>query len=106
MQSEHTLDEKYEFTGKAKRNIGIVAVVGIIAVAIGVMGLMHGGGHHEGAEVVEEAGHHGFNWMTRVWANLWINNMYFFGISIIGVFFLALQYVAQAGWSAGNQEGI
>ncbi len=101
MHSEHTLDEKYEFTGKAKRNIGIVAVVGIIAVAIGIYMLKNGGGHHEGAEVVEEAGHHGFDWMTRVWADLWINNMYFFGISIIGVFFLALQYVAQAGWSAG-----
>jgi len=104
MQSEHTLDEKYEFTGKTKRNIGIMVIVGIIAVIVGIFMVKNGGGHHEGAEVVEGAGHHGFDWMTRVWADLWINNMYFLGISIIGVFFVALQYVAQAGWSAGMKR--
>lgn len=46
-------------------------------------------------------GHHSSSpLMKRVFANLWINNMFFFGIAIIGVFFVAIQYAAQAGWSA------
>jgi hypothetical protein len=36
-----------------------------------------------------------------LYADLWINNVYFTGIAVIGVFFFALQYAAQAGWSAG-----
>ena len=31
---------------------------------------------------------------------LWINNIYFLGISIVGLFFFALNYVTWAGWSA------
>ena len=59
-------------------------------------------------EAVEAAGDHGeevhhaaYHWIQRVWANMWINNVYFTGIAIIGVFFFAIQFVAQAGWSAG-----
>lgn len=37
----------------------------------------------------------------RFLSNLWINNVFFGGLAIIGVFFFAIQYVAQAGWSAG-----
>ncbi len=40
------------------------------------------------------------SWLKRIYANLWINNMYFLGIALLGVFFVAIQYVAQAGWSA------
>ena len=39
--------------------------------------------------------------IKRIWTNLWINNVYFVGVSIIGVFFVALQYVTKSGWSAG-----
>jgi hypothetical protein len=49
----------------------------------------HGGGHHE------------FHWTTRLWADLWHNAVFFTGIAIIGVFFVAVQYLAYAGWSAG-----
>lgn len=37
----------------------------------------------------------------RIWANVLVNSYYFLGVSLIGTFFVALQYVAQAGWSAG-----
>ncbi len=50
----------------------------------------HGGEEHHGSSTLHK----------RIVANVWINNMFFFGIAIIGVFFLALQYAAQAGWSA------
>jgi hypothetical protein len=48
-----------------------------------------------------EGGHETAPWFKRVLVNLWINNVYFAGLSIIGVFFFAIQYASQAGWSAG-----
>ncbi|WP_340153978.1 quinol:cytochrome C oxidoreductase [uncultured Marivirga sp.] len=56
--------------------------------------------HLEGAEA--HGGEHAGNpsWLKRIYANLWINNMYFVGLALLGVFFVAIQYVAQAGWSA------
>ena len=35
----------------------------------------------------------------RFWSNLLVNAFFFFGISLGALFFLALQHVAQAGWS-------
>jgi len=35
----------------------------------------------------------------RAWPSLLFNNYFFIGISVFGVFFVALQYVAEAGWS-------
>lgn len=94
-------DEKYIFSGRAKKNIAITLVVGVVLAIAGVV-LMNMGGHHgEGHEVAEAGGHEVFHWTKRLFANLWINNMYFTGLAIIGVFFVAIQYVAQAGWSAG-----
>lgn len=49
----------------------------------------HGGGHHE------------VHWTTRIIKDLWLNNVFFAGIALIGVFFIAFNYVAWAGWSAG-----
>ncbi|MEM9340502.1 MAG: hypothetical protein AAGA66_17340, partial [Bacteroidota bacterium] len=46
-------------------------------------------------------GHGGFKPIKRLYSNLWINSVFFGGIAIIGVFFFAIQYAAQAGWSAG-----
>ena len=49
-----------------------------------------------------EAGeHHGSPvWLKRIYTSLWHNNVFFAGIGIIGLFFIAIQYAAQAGWSA------
>ncbi len=40
-------------------------------------------------------------WLKRLYTTLWMNNIYFVGLGIIGLFFVAIQYAAQAGWSAG-----
>jgi len=59
--------------------------------------------HMEGPEHAEEGhGEHAGNpsWLKRIYTNLWINNMYFVGLALLGVFFVAIQYVTQAGWSA------
>ncbi|MEQ9403709.1 MAG: quinol:cytochrome C oxidoreductase [Cyclobacteriaceae bacterium] len=49
-----------------------------------------------------EGDHHGASpSLKRFFSNLWINNVFFGGLALIGVFFFAIQYATQAGWSAG-----
>lgn len=38
---------------------------------------------------------------NRPWAGLYVNAIFFLGIGIGALFFLAIQYAAQVGWSAG-----
>jgi hypothetical protein len=55
------------------------------------------------AEHAEAAGEHHetAHWLKRLYASLWMNNILFTGLAIIGLFFVAIQYAAQAGWSVG-----
>ncbi len=92
----YNLDQKFDFNAGIKKSIMTVLIIGAALLAIGIVMAMLGGGHHE--EGGEAAGH-AFHWYERLYANLWINNVYFTGIAIIGVFFFAIQYAAQAGWS-------
>ena len=42
----------------------------------------------------------GFMYDARsTWTNLLFNNYFFLGISLFAVVFVAIQYVAEAGWS-------
>ena len=40
----------------------------------------------------------------RTWANYLLNNYYFVSLAVGAAFFIAIQYVAQAGWSAAFQR--
>ena len=91
------VEEKYDFSAKARKNLLITIFSGIVLTVLGLI-FMDTGGHHE--EVARNEGHP-FSWINRLGVDIWINNIYFIGISIVGVFFFALQYAAQAGWSAG-----
>ena len=124
-------EERYEFTAGTKKKIFILGAVGIALFVIGIFVAMnsghdasHGGeaGHalnavnetsllastDTAASVTEAAsteGHHeGSPLKKRIFSNLWINNVYFTGLAIIGLFFIAIQYAAQAGWSAGMKR--
>lgn len=121
MASAHSIpsiEERFEFTSGAKRNLIIGGVIGAALVAYGLYLAANGGGGHE-AEAAhgavnaitghaaaghEAAGHateeHHVSWLTRVWANIWVNAVYFTGISVVGMFFISYNYLAQAGWSA------
>ncbi|MDB5274775.1 MAG: quinol:cytochrome c oxidoreductase quinone-binding subunit 2 [Chitinophagaceae bacterium] len=55
--------------------------------------------HH--AEAAHGGGHHEAHWTLRIIKDLWLNNVFFAGIALIGVFFIAFNYIAWAGWSAG-----
>lgn len=63
-------------------------------------GASHGGGHGEG--------HHGLDAETiahqkanRPWSALFLNAFFWFSIGLGSLFFLAIQYAASAGWTAG-----
>jgi hypothetical protein len=121
-------EEKYEFKPETKRKIFILGFVGLLLFGLGVFLAMRGGSHEGGHEkhantaiskeltasvtpvAQEEHGkeeakaeeHHGNPaWLKRIYTSLWQNNVFFTGIGIIGLFFVAIQYAAQAGWSAG-----
>lgn len=116
-------EEKFEFTAKARKQILILLVAGVALLALGIVISMVGGGeHHEGghhgmvsgvdnmtaslepaASSDELAAHHDEKptWLKRLYTTLWMNNIYFIGLGIIGLFFVCIQYAAQAGWSAG-----
>ena len=91
--SNYNLDQKFDFTASVKKGIFILGGIGALLLVFGII-MAASGGHGHGEE-----GGHAFHWTQRLYANLWINNVYFTGIAIIGVFFFAIQYAAQAGWS-------
>jgi hypothetical protein len=98
-------EEKYILTQGAKKKIGLVALIGVVLTALGLVLAVFGGhGDHHAAEAAgqaaDAAAHHGPGIWHRIWAGLWINNVYFTGIAVIGLFFVAFNYAAQAGWSA------
>lgn len=117
-------EEHYIFSPGAKKNIYILLAVGVVLFIVGLIMAMSGGGHEaEGGhsslgvstalvasadEVAASDGHaaagehHGSApWVKRLYTTLWANNMYFVGLGLIGLFFVAIQYAAAAGWSAG-----
>lgn len=57
--------------------------------------------HEEHAAEAGGEEHHGSpTWLKRIYASLWHNTVFFTGLGVIGLFFVAIQYAAQAGWSA------
>lgn len=44
-------------------------------------------------------GHHEKPWTTRLWANLLMNSYYFLLFAVGALFFMAVNYVANAGWA-------
>lgn len=58
------------------------------------------GGHAAGAHEAGGEHHETAGWLKRVIANLWLNTVLFTGISVIGMFFVCIQYLSWAGWSS------
>ncbi len=71
------LNQRYEISAGAKRWAMILLAVGILSVGYGFFS-----GHAE-----------------RTFANLLLNSYYITGLAMAGLFFVAIQYVANAGWS-------
>ena len=60
------------------------------------------GGHEAsaGGHEASAGGHGEVSWFKRFKIDFWINNVYFVGLGLIGLFFFAIQYASQAGWSS------
>ena len=75
----HNITEQFEFSGKVKTWSFIAILIGIVAIAYGFL--------TDHAE--------------RTFANLLLMSYYLTCICAAGLFFLAIQYVSQAGWPTG-----
>lgn len=71
------MDEKFNIPKKFKQFSYLLIAVGVMTFAIGF-----------------------FTDAQRTWANYLLNNYYFVSIAVGAAFFIAIQYIAQAGWSA------
>jgi hypothetical protein len=124
----HIQEERYIFKPETRNKIIMLLIAGIVLFAVGLILAMnsgseatHGGEHGSVAEAnkmvaslqhgetaatpeahAEGGEHHESpHWLKRLYTTLWMNNVYFTGLGIIGLFFVAIQYAAQAGWSSG-----
>lgn len=81
-----------------QRTFIIIIVAGIVLLAVGLLASIMGWGEHHAA--TNHLEHEGSPvWLKRVLISLWHSNVYFIGISVVGTVFMAIQYVAYAGWS-------
>jgi hypothetical protein len=117
-------EESYIFRSATKTKLFILLGVGVLLFVVGLILAMndHGDAHHGDAhgsidnqELLASTDQHGTAkagqpeaahhesplWLKRLNTTLWMNNTYFIGFGIIGLFFVAIQYAAMAGWSAG-----
>jgi Ni/Fe-hydrogenase subunit HybB-like protein len=78
MKTHNSFDEQYQFTGKVKTWSLIAIVIGVITILAGF--LTHN--------------------TEQTFDNLLLNGYYFTCVCCAGVMFCAIQYAAQAGWSA------
>ncbi len=111
-------EKNFAFSVKAKKQLGILFASGLLLLIVGI--IFSVGSSHESSHTLLEEGHQEFaslnavsseghgsgheaaggSWVKRIWVNMWINNIFFTGLALIGVFFVAIQYVSNAGWSA------
>jgi hypothetical protein len=88
-----------------QRTFVTIIVAGIIVLALGLLAAFMGwGGHHEAAgHAAAAAGHAKHSgspiWLKRLLVSLWHSNVFLIGVSVVGTVFMAIQYVAYAGWS-------
>ncbi|KAA5549582.1 quinol:cytochrome C oxidoreductase [Adhaeribacter rhizoryzae] len=98
------IEERLSIAKRTSNRFLFMIGLGLVFLIVGIFITMnstghHGGGHGEEAAAAAEGGHHAITWVNRLFSNLWLNNVYFIGIAVIGLFFTAVQYVAYAGWS-------
>ena len=97
--------EYLELSPRTQRTFVTIIVAGVIILAIGLLAAIMGwGGHHEAAEHLPAAAHvvehEGSSiWLKRLLVSVWHSNVFFLGVSVVGTVFMAIQYVAYAGWS-------
>ncbi|WP_439879943.1 quinol:cytochrome C oxidoreductase [Pontibacter sp. MBLB2868] len=95
-------EERLIISRKTTNKFFLMIAIGVVLLIAGIIFMAAGGGaehHAEGHGEAAAAGHEVVSWSKRLFVNLWLNNVYFTGIALVGTFFVAVQYVAYAGWS-------
>lgn len=72
---------EFKFEGRLKLVTQVLMAVGVIALV--------------GGFLTDHSDHH-----QRFWANLLINGFFYFTMALAALFFYALQYATESGWSA------
>ncbi len=75
----------FTFTQRHKIIALALIVIGIIGITIGALNAPMHGEHKD---------------LARTWASLLLGNFFFMVIALAGIAFVAIQYVAEVGWSA------
>ncbi len=86
-------EDKFIFTSTLKKWLIYLVAGGVLLIIAGILFIQltpHGDAEHGAG--------HGPIWIDRLWTAIWVNNIYFTGIAVIGVFFVAVNYAAQSGW--------
>jgi hypothetical protein len=97
--------EQLAYSPKAQRTFMTIIGAGVLVLIIGIIAaLMHWGEAHEVTTQVHAAHdadtHEGHSVLVRrIFVSLWHSNVFFIGVSVVGTVFMAIQYVAYAGWS-------
>jgi hypothetical protein len=88
-----------------QRTFITIIIAGVVVLALGLLAAFMGWGeHHEAAgHAAAAAGHAEHSgspaWLKRLIVSLWHSNVFLIGVSVVGTVFMAIQYVAYAGWS-------
>lgn len=87
-------EERFRMPSSWKKNLFGCFFLGLLLIVAGIFSYSSAAHHH--AEAVDE---HGPSLFTHIMASLWMNNVFFTGLALVGVLFVAIHYVSQAGWS-------
>ena len=104
---ESATAEQLVVTDGARKTFITIIVTGVVLLVVGILAQIMGWG---AAEHGEAAGHaaaaHGAAHeeghsvlIKRLLVSLWHSNLFFLGVSTVGTVFMAINYVAYAGWS-------
>ena len=99
---ESATAEQLVVTDGARKIFFTIIAAGVLTLLMGILAQYFGWGaaEHEGtghAVAAHEAGHSIL--IKRVLVSLWHSNIFFLGVSTVGTVFMAINYVAYAGWS-------
>jgi hypothetical protein len=104
---ESATAEQLVVTDGARKTFITIIVAGVVVLVLGILAQILGWGteHHEAAGHAATA--HGAAaheegssvLIKRILVSLWHSNLFFLGVSTVGTVFMAINYVAYAGWS-------
>ena len=104
---ESATAEQLVVTDGARKTFIAIILAGVVVLVLGILAQLLGWGAAEHSEAAghataahnaaHEEGHSVL--LKRIMVSLWHSNLFFLGVSTVGTVFMAINYVAYAGWS-------